>query len=180
MPDQKEYVETNDEIEKSAEVIYSELVRQYDLEMDVQDTLKDKANGLMVLNGTTISLITLVLIQLVNSVVKHRIVLLFIIIPYIFFIYSLYAGIKSYETRKLSTVSAKRLHELYYRKSKATILEQLSSNIAAFIDDNSLISLYQARNVDRSISSFKYGMVSFVIILIIIGATHYDTICNLL
>lgn len=167
------YVETDADIEKSAEVIYNELVRQYDLEIDAQDTLKDKANGIMVLNGTIITLITLVMIQLVTLIVKDKIVLVLTIFPYAFFIYSLYIGIKSFETREMSTVSAKNLHEDYYRKSKTLILEQLSSNLAKFIDDNKRISIDRADKVDSSIHFFKYGMISFVIIMAIIGCIHY-------
>ena len=167
------YADTIPDIEKSSEVIYNELVRLYGLEMDAQDTLKDRANGLMVLNGTIITLATLVMIQLVTLVVTDKMVLLLAIIPYTLFILSLWFGINSFKSRDLLSLSADNLHRDYYRKYKDVILEQLSSNLAEFIDSNKEITDDRSYNVNLSISFFKYGIISFVVVMGIIGGIHY-------
>ena len=76
--------------EKSAETIYNEIVRQYNLEMDSHDTLKDKANSIIAINGTIITLVTLAAIQILGLNVLYWIkysIILFSI-PYFFFIRS--------------------------------------------------------------------------------------------
>lgn len=174
MPERKDsYVDTIPDIEKSAEVIYNELVRLYDLEMDAQDTLKDKANGLMVLNGTIITLVTLVMIQLVTLVVTDKMVLLFAVIPYLLFLLSLWFGINSFLSRNLYSVSAGNLHIDYYHKYKDVILEQLSSNLAEFIDANKTITNDRSHNVNLSINFFRLGVISFVVVMAIISGIHY-------
>lgn len=99
------YADNDSDIEKSAEVIYNELVRLHNLEMDAQDTLKDRASGIMVLNGTMITLVTLAMLQLFTLVVNVRIVLLFSMIPYTFFFLSLSLAITSFLPRDFISIS---------------------------------------------------------------------------
>lgn len=123
------------ENEESVDVIYQELIRQYALLMDAHDNLKDKANGLMISNATTINLVTIVTLQLLTSV-KYKISLLLVLVPYIFFIFSLYLSVESYLVQDLKTIKAEKLRKDYYNEPKTTILEQLSSNIAMDIKNN--------------------------------------------
>ena len=162
------YVDNDSDIEKSAEVIYNELIRLHNLEMDAQDTLKDRANGIMVLNGTMITLVTLVMLQLFTLVVNVRIVLLFSMIPYTFFFISLFLAITSFLPRDFISISPSNLHINYYRKRKDVILEQLSSNFAEFIDMNKKITEERSKILRWSIYSFMLGTPIFVGVIIII------------
>jgi len=128
----------NEGDEKSAKTIYNEIVRQYNLEMDSHDTLKDKANSVISINGTIITLITLAAIQILNLEIvywmKYSILLFFV--PYFFFINSFLSAINSYRLVGLDTINANELLKNYYRKPKIEILDQLSANLADNTEKN--------------------------------------------
>jgi hypothetical protein len=160
-----------DENEKSVVVIYQELVRQYALLMDAHDNLKDKANGLMISNATTINLVTIVTLQLLTSV-SYKFSLFLVLIPYVFFISSLYLGVESYLVQDLKTIQAEKLRKDYYNEPKSVILEQLSSNIAMDIKNNRKKAATRSKKINRSIHLFKIGIITFITIFLIIITTN--------
>jgi len=158
--------------EKSAETIYNEIVRQYNLEMDAHDTLKDKANSIIAINGTIITLVTLAAIQILGLDVLYWIkysIILFSI-PYFFFIRSFLSAIDSYLLVDLETINASGLLENYYRRPKLEILDQLSSNLAENTDKNKLNSRERKKYMDKSMLSLRIGVISLVLVLISIFA----------
>lgn len=161
------------DIEKSAEILYNGITRQYKLEMESFDTLKDKANGIIVSCGTLITLITLATIQLLNSnVIKTffmmNIFIFFLLVPYICFIVSIVLAVKSYFIVELKTVNAQELLKEYYRNHKVKILEQLSSNIASYVEKNKTESKKRRQFINFAMLFLMIGVVSFAIILFII------------
>lgn len=160
------------ENEKSVDIIYHELIRQYALLMDAHNNLKDKANGLMISNATTINLVTIVTLQLLTSV-KYKISLLLILIPYFFFIFSLYLSVESYLVEDLKTIKAEELRKNYYDKPKTVILEQLSSNIAIDIKSNRKKAATRSKKINKSIHLFKIGIISFITIFLLIIITNH-------
>ncbi len=169
MKERNENIESD---EKSAEILYNEIVRQYNLEMDAHDTLKDKANSIIAINGTIITLVTLAAIQILglNVVywIKYSIVLFSI--PYLFFICSFLSAIDSYLLVDLETIHANKLLKNYYRASKLKILDQLSSNLAESTDKNKLNSQKRRNYMNKSMVSLKRGIISLVLVLIPIFA----------
>lgn len=155
------------ENEKSVDIIYHELIRQYALLMDAHDNLKDKANGLMISNATTINLVTIVTLQLLTSV-KYKISLLLVLIPYFFFIFSLYLGVESYLVQDLKTIKAEELRKNYHDKPKTVILEQLSSNTATDIISNRKKAATRSKKINKSIHLFKSGIIAFITIFLLI------------
>jgi len=157
------------EIEKSAETIFKEIIRQYNLEMDAHDTLKDKANGIMVGNGTIITLVTLATIQLLNTgfVDKIHSLILLVFIPYTFLIFSMIFAIKSYLIVGLTTINATELLNKYYRNRKVKILDQLSSNVALYVDQNKEKSKERRKFVNLAMVFLLVGLFSFAVILFI-------------
>ncbi|AIS31670.1 hypothetical protein BRM9_0853 [Methanobacterium formicicum] len=129
------------EIEKSAEILYNEIKRQDKLVMSSFDSLNNKANGIIVSCGTLITLITLAIIQLLNSKVMDTFFLMhtlvfFLFLPYVFLIISIVLSIKSYYIKDLKTFNAEKLLEEYYRNHKVKIMDILSSNLASYIEKN--------------------------------------------
>lgn len=97
------------EKEKSAEIIYTEIVRLYNLEMESHDTLKDKSNSVIMATGTIITLVTLATIQLLNLnlLIKINYGISLVFIPYFFLILSLIFAVRSYRVIDLDTIDAK-------------------------------------------------------------------------
>ncbi len=137
--------------------------------MDAHDTLKDKANGIILGNGTIITLVTLATIQLLNTgfVDKIHSLILLVFIPYAFLIFSMILAIKSYLSVGLTTVSATKLLNEYYRNRKVKILNQLSSNVAWYVDQNKEKSKERSKSVNRAMVSLFIGLLSFAVIFFI-------------
>lgn len=156
----------NEGDEKSAKTIYNEIVRQYNLEMDSHDTLKDKANSVISINGTIITLITLAAIQILNLEIvywmKYSILLFFV--PYFFFINSFLSAINSYRLVGLDTINANELLKNYYRKPKIEILDQLSANLADNTEKNKKNSQKRRKYLDKSMISLKKGIIGLVLV----------------
>lgn len=161
------------EIEKSAEIIFEEIVRQYNLQMDAHDTLKDKANSIIVASGTIITLVTLATIQILNMGISNEIKILIgvIIIPYFFLILSEIHAIKSYLLIDLTTIDAEAFFEKYYRNTKINVLEQLSSNVASAVTANKKKSDERRNHVNYAMKSLERGIISFAVLLLIIFFT---------
>lgn len=158
------------EIEKSAETIFKEIVRQYNLQMDAHDTLKDKANSIIVASGTIITLVTLATIQILNLGTSNEIKVLIglIIIPYFFLILSEIHAIKSYLLVDLATVDAESFLNQYYRNSKIDVLDQLSSNVANDVTLNMKKSDERRKHVNYAMKSLERGIISFAVLLLIV------------
>ena len=158
------------EIEKSSETIFNEVVRQYNLQMDSHDTLKDKANSIIIATGTIITLVTLATIQILNLEIPPDVKFLIglIIIPYFFLILSEIYAIKSYLLVELDTINAEPFFNKYYRNKKVDILDQLSSNIAADVTSNMEKSDLRKKYVNAAMKSLERGILSFAALLLII------------
>lgn len=157
------------EIEKSAEIIFREVVRQYNLQMDSHDTLKDKANSIITASGTIITVITLFTIQVLNLDILHikKIVIIFIV-PYYFLIQATLYALKSYFLIELETIDAESFFNKYYKRPKIEILEQLSSNIAASVTANKIKADERKKYVNIAMESLGRGIITFTVSVIII------------
>jgi len=165
------------EIEKSAEALFKEITRQYTLEMEAHDTLKDKANGIIIAGGTIITLVTLATIQLLNLgvinlnlglITKINPIILFVVIPYFFLVLSELLAIKSYIIIDLKTINTQELLKKYYRYPKVVIIEQLSSNIAKYTVKNKEKSEDRAKFVNWAMVSLITGIITFGVLLLIV------------
>lgn len=158
------------EVEKSAETIFREIVRQYNLQMDSHDTLKDKANSIIIATGTIITLVTLATIQILNLTIPNDIKFLIglILIPYFFLILSEIYAIKSYLLVDLDTIDAESFFNKYYRNTKVDVLDQLSSNIAEDVTANMEKSDERKKYVNAAMKSLERGIITFAALLLII------------
>jgi hypothetical protein len=171
MTDRNQDYEERDslEAEKSAEIIYNEIVRLYELGMESHDNLKDKSNSIIMATGTIITLVTLATIQLLNLNLLSKITygISFVFIPYFLLIFSLIFAVKSYRVRELDTVSAQEFLENYYREPKITLLDQLASNIADDTYENNKKAEERKKFVDYAMTSLEMGIIIFALIFVI-------------
>jgi nucleosome binding factor SPN SPT16 subunit len=110
--------------------------------MDSYTALKDKTYGIIIFNGTIITLVTLALVQLIGVQITYKIgfKLDMLLIPYVFLISSLLLAIYAYRVASLSSVNSQNLLNEFYCEPKNEILAQLSSRIAKDTEDNKEIS----------------------------------------
>lgn len=76
-------------------------------------------------------------------------------------------AIKSYLIVGLTTISATELLNKYYRNRKVKILDQLSSNVASYVDKNKEKSKKRRKFVNLAMVSLLIGLFSFAVILFI-------------
>lgn len=157
------------EKEKSAEIIYTEIVRLYNLEMESHDTLKDKSNSVIMATGTIITLVTLATIQLLNLnlLIKINYGISLVFIPYFFLILSLIFAVRSYRVIDLDTIDAKKFLKKYYQKPKITLLDRLASNIADDTNKNKKKSKERKKFVNYAMKSLVIGIITFAVIFVI-------------
>lgn len=158
------------EIEKSAETIFKEVVRQYDLQMDSHDTLKDKANSIIIATGTIITLVTLATIQILNLEIPGdaNFLIGLIIIPYFFLIFAAINAIRSYLLVELTAIDAEVLIKEYHRAKKVDLLDQLSANIAPAVNYNKQKAHERKEFINNAMKDLERGIISFAALLLTI------------
>ena len=152
---------------ESIEVMYNEIVRLYELEMDSFTSLKDKTYGIIIFNGTIITLITLALVELIGVQVTYKIsfnldILLF---PYIFLILSLLLAIHSYRIADLAAIGPQAFHNEFYCEPKYKLLDQLASNIADDTEKNKDISKKRSCSIKYALYLLAAGVIAFSVII---------------
>lgn len=155
--------------EESAEIIYNEIVRLYNLGMESHDNLKDKSNSIIMATGTIITLVTLATIQLINLNLLSKITygISFVFIPYFLLILSLIFAVKSYRVRELKTIDAQKFLKKYYREPKIALLDQLASNIANDTYKNNEKAEERKKFVNYAMTSLEMGIIIFALIFVI-------------
>lgn len=159
--------QSNDK-DDSSEIIFNEMIRLYNLESQSHDALNNKAYGLIVSNGTIITLITLVTVQIIDRVMIQNCGIFLVLIPYLFLIYSMLISIKSYKVDNLSTLDAEKLLYSYYGKPASDLIDQLSSNIADDIKSNQRKSEKKSDRINCSMNLLMIGTITFVIVFFIL------------
>lgn len=146
-------------------ILYEELVRLYNLEMEAHDTLRDKANVIIAFAGTLITIITISIIQ-VKFAYKIEINPVILALPYIPLTLSLLFVFRSYSIVHLYTINSQELLKNYFGEDRNTILAQLASNIASDTEENKKISFRRKKLINISLICLFIGFI-FVAILII-------------
>lgn len=155
------------EDEKSIKVMYNELVRLYNLEMDSHDTLKDKTNSIIVFNGAIITLVTLSFVQLIVNKINTNFNLYLLVIPYICLFISLFFAIWAYKVKELAVVDAKNLFVEFYCTTDIKLLDQLCANIADDVNDNKEISEERSKLVNYALFTLSIGLLFFVVMFLV-------------
>lgn len=160
--------------------MYNEMIRLYDLEMDSHNTLKDKANGIIVFNGTIITLVTLSFVQLIVNKINTSFNLYLLIIPYICLFISLFLAIRAYKVEKLSNVDSKALLNEYYLEPEIEILNQICANMADDNNKNQKISSKRSKLVNHALYALFMGLLLFVVMFLAFILGFLDFVMNMI
>lgn len=150
---------------ESLQIIYNEILRLYNLEIDSNNILGNKAQSIILSGGSTIISFTLIIAQLIG---KYHIIFMAILLPsYYPLVRSLIKAIETYKVELFSSVDANLFLNKYYGESKETILGQLSSNLAYSTDQNKAISRKRTENLDSATNYLILGIILIVFSIIV-------------
>ncbi len=146
-------------------VLYEELVRLYDLEMNAHNSLRDKANVIIAFGGTLITVITVAIVQIkfayhigINPIILS--------IPYIPLIVSLILVLRSYFVVSLYTINSTALLNEFFGEDRNTLLAQLASNIADDTEKNKEISFKRKKLINYSLISLVISLIAVALLIV--------------
>lgn len=154
---------------EAIEAIYSEIIRQYDLEMNSLDGLNNKSIGIIAFDGTLLSLFSLSVVQIIKFPNENlTFFLVAISISYFIILLSIAFAAYSFRVVSVNTVNAKNLHIDYYLHNKCDVLNQLCSNIADNLEKNKIISTKKKVFINHALLFAVLGVLCICLSLIFV------------
>lgn len=158
----------------SVSVMYHELIRLYNLEMDSYGVLVSKCNGLILINGTVITLLTLSLIQLIQLKLNPNSLLfsVFVTVTYVLLVFSLFNAAIAYLTTSLRVIDAEKFYEKYHCKDSSKILDVASCLLAKHTTKIKETNVIKSKKIKYSISFLSIAVGLYIASILWALITH--------
>lgn len=160
---------------KSVQVMYNEVLRLYNFEMNSYNTLVNKGSGLIFINGTVITLVTLSLIDLIHYQLNPFPSLYFSIcvsVIYILLFFSLLSAAISFRTSQIPLIIAENFYQNHYCEDHIKILDRASSIISEDTSTINKINFDKGKKIKWSIGFLSVSVGLYITIMLWVFSIH--------
>jgi hypothetical protein len=161
----KEVTDSSNQMsERTSEIIYDEVVKRYERELERTANLDNKANNIIGFVGILAGIISGfgAFTLKVPETYAETVVTIFFVLSLLFIFVSIIAGLKSYFPKKFTIVPDPYfLIGKYEKADQEQTVRDLSDNYAVAVDDNMAINDGKSTNIKRAVWSLFVAIVFF-------------------